>query len=100
MTKFKSHGLYIIRIKYWNASGSGNPPSLISALRKIAILGPKNVIFFTFFNLFSIEQTNFKFLKEALVTVWTLMSSYQNQIDESFSDKALSRSMFNDLAEM
>ena len=38
MTKFKSQALHIIRIKYWKASGSGNPPSLIHALRKIAIL--------------------------------------------------------------
>ena len=37
MTKFKSQALHIIRIKYWKASGSGNPPSLIPALRKIAI---------------------------------------------------------------
>ena len=37
MTKFKSHALHIIRIKYWKASGSGNSPSLIPALRKIAI---------------------------------------------------------------
>ena len=41
MTKFKSQALHIIRIKYWKASGSGNPPSLIPALRKIAILGLK-----------------------------------------------------------
>ena len=26
-TKSKSQGLYTIRIKYWNASGSGSPPS-------------------------------------------------------------------------
>ena len=33
-----NHKLYdIIRIKYWKASGSGKPPSLIPALRKIAI---------------------------------------------------------------
>ena len=38
MTKFKSQGLYIIRIKYWNVSGSGLPPSLISPLRNIGIL--------------------------------------------------------------
>ena len=38
MTKIKSQALHIIRIKYWKASGSGNPPSLIHALRKIAIL--------------------------------------------------------------
>ena len=38
MTKFKSQALHILRIKYWKASGSGNPPSLIAALRKIAIL--------------------------------------------------------------
>ena len=42
MTKFKSQGLHIIRIKYWKASGSDKPPSLIPALRKIAILGLKS----------------------------------------------------------
>ena len=40
-TKFKPQALHIIRIKYWNPSGSGKPPSLIPALRKIAILGLK-----------------------------------------------------------
>ena len=43
MTKFKSQALHIIGIKYWNASCSGNPPSLIPALQKIAILGLKSV---------------------------------------------------------
>ena len=38
MTKFKSQGLYIIRIKYWNASGSGSTPSLIPAHWNIGIL--------------------------------------------------------------
>ena len=38
MTKFKSQGLYIIRIKYWNASGSGSAPSLIPAHWNIGIL--------------------------------------------------------------
>ena len=38
MTKFKSQGLHIIRIKYWYASGSGSPPSLIPALWNIGIL--------------------------------------------------------------
>ena len=37
MTKFKSQSLYIIRIKYWNASRSGSPPSLISAYWNIGI---------------------------------------------------------------
>ena len=41
ITKFKSQALYIIKIKYWKASGSGNPPSFIPALRKIVILGLK-----------------------------------------------------------
>ena len=41
MTKIKSRALHIIRIKSWKASGSVNPPSLIPALRKIAILGLK-----------------------------------------------------------
>jgi hypothetical protein len=38
MTKFKSQGLYIIRIKYLNASGRGPPPSLIPTLWNIGIL--------------------------------------------------------------
>ena len=38
ITKFKSQGLYTIKIKYWNASGSGFPSSLIPALRNIGIL--------------------------------------------------------------
>ena len=38
LTKFKSQGLYTIKIKYWNASGSGFPPSLIPVLRNIGIL--------------------------------------------------------------
>ena len=41
ITKFKSQALYITKIKYWQASGCGNPPSIIPALRKIAILGLK-----------------------------------------------------------
>ena len=41
MTKFKSQGLYIITIKYWNASGSGLLPSLIPALWNIGILPHK-----------------------------------------------------------
>ena len=38
MTKFKSQGLYIIRIKYWNASGSGSNPSFIPTHWNIDIL--------------------------------------------------------------
>ena len=41
ITKFKSHGLYTIKIKYWNASGCGFPPSLIPALQNIGILHHK-----------------------------------------------------------
>ena len=41
ITKFKSQGLYFIRIKYWNASGSGFPPFLIPALQNIGILHHK-----------------------------------------------------------
>ena len=41
ITKFKSQGLYTIKIEYWNASGSGFPPSLIPALRNIGILHHK-----------------------------------------------------------
>ena len=44
MTKLKPHTLHTERIKYWNADGSGNPPSLILALlnillHKLATLG-------------------------------------------------------------
>ena len=38
ITNFKSQGLYTIRIKYWNASGSGPPPFLIPNLWNIGIL--------------------------------------------------------------
>ena len=38
MTEFKSQALHTTRIKYWKASGSGNPPSLIPALWKVGIL--------------------------------------------------------------
>ena len=37
ITKFESQALHIIAIKYWKASGSGNPPFLIPAFWKIAI---------------------------------------------------------------
>ena len=37
-TKVKSQCLYIIKIKYCNASGSGSPPWLIHTLRKLGIL--------------------------------------------------------------
>ena len=39
--EFKSQGLYTIKIKYWNASGSGFPPSLIPALQNIGVLHHK-----------------------------------------------------------
>ena len=48
ITKFKSQALHILKIKYWKASGSGNPPFFISALRKIAISGIKTK-FYVFF---------------------------------------------------
>ena len=48
MTKFKSQALHIIRIEYWKASGSGNPPSLIPTLRKIAISGLKTKFYLLF----------------------------------------------------
>ena len=41
MAKFRSQALNIIKIKYCNAGGSGNPPSLIPTLQKISILGLK-----------------------------------------------------------
>ena len=41
ITKFKSQVLYIIRIKYWNASGCGPLPSLIPTSWNIGILNYK-----------------------------------------------------------
>ena len=41
MTKFKSQDLYITRIKHWNYSGSGPPPSFIPTLWNIGILHHK-----------------------------------------------------------
>ena len=38
LPKFKSQGLYTVKIRYWNASGSGFPPSLIPTLGNIGIL--------------------------------------------------------------
>ena len=43
MTKFKSQALHIIRIKYHNTGGSGNPPSFIPVLCNIGILLHKQV---------------------------------------------------------
>jgi hypothetical protein len=49
MTKLESQALYIIKIKYCNAGGSGNPSFLIPALWNIGILlikrppGPNNL---------------------------------------------------------
>ena len=48
ITKFKSQALDIIRIKYWKACVSGNPPFLLTALRKIAILGLKMIFLILF----------------------------------------------------
>ena len=38
MTKFRLQALHIKRIKYWNAGGSGSPPSFNPALLNIVIL--------------------------------------------------------------
>ena len=38
ITRSKSQGLYIKKIKYWNASESGFPSSLISAILNKGIL--------------------------------------------------------------
>ena len=40
-SKFKSQGLYTIKIKYWNANGSGFNPSLIPTLQNIGNLHHK-----------------------------------------------------------
>ena len=46
--KFKSQALHVITIKYWKADGSGNPPSLIPALWKIAIYVIKTKLYVLF----------------------------------------------------
>ena len=38
LTKFKSQGLHIIRVKFLHASGSGSSPSFIPTLWNIGIL--------------------------------------------------------------
>ena len=48
MTRFKSQALNIIRIKYWKASGVGNPPILIHVLQKIAIYVLKTKFYILF----------------------------------------------------
>ena len=46
MTKFKSQAFHIIRIKYWKASGIGNPPSLNPVPQKILGLKMKFYVLF------------------------------------------------------
>ena len=70
MTKFKSQALHIRRNKYWNASGSGNPPSLIPVLRNIAILGLKTKFSILFARDF---KSTFYILK---IDVWNLCFSF------------------------
>ena len=49
ITKFKSQAFHIITIKYWKASGSGNPPSLPhSCPPENCHFRSKNEIFYTF----------------------------------------------------
>ena len=64
MTKFKSQALHVIKIKHWKASGSGNPPSLISALQKIAFLVLKTkvsiLVLDEIMGLFYNEENNFE----------------------------------------
>ena len=65
ITKFKSQGLYTIKIKYSNASGGGFLPSLIPALQNIGILHHKTAKLrkhmrqSVAFSMFSILDTNF-----------------------------------------
>ena len=41
ITNLKSQALHVIRMKYWKADESGNPPSFIRALWNIGILPDK-----------------------------------------------------------
>ena len=43
-TKFKSQALHVIRIKYWKAGGSDNPPSFNPTLLNIGILLHKHAL--------------------------------------------------------
>ena len=69
MTKFKSQALHTKRIKCWKASGSGNPPSLIPALQKIAILGLKTGLW-QWYNGISVHIMEISFL----IVCFNLMS--------------------------
>ena len=72
ITKFKSQGLYTIRIKFWNASGSGSPPSLIPSLCNIGILLHKQA---TWIKHFCPECTSLFFNSQVIIitqptTIW------------------------------
>jgi hypothetical protein len=69
MTKFKSQALHIIRIIYLKASGSGNPPSLIPALRKLAILGLKTKFSILFCTQLYLSKMVAKILLSNLYTI-------------------------------
>ena len=65
ITKFKSQGLYTIKLKYWNANGSGFPPSLIPALWNIDVLLHKQATWIKHFCPECIRQLNVKITVES-----------------------------------
>ena len=97
MTKFKSQALHIIRIKHWKASGSGNPPSLIPALQKIAILGLKTKFYILFCTRLYVNQFAYQGLsssklhclsnKSNLQTSWVVSSWPQKGFKSRFTPK-------------
>ena len=75
ITKFKSQGLYTIKIKYWNASGSGFPPSLIPALQNIGILHHKKA------NCLNI--CNRVYVVEWFCLIWAIYARFEKTIADS-----------------
>ena len=71
ITKFKSQDLYIIRIKYWNASWSGFPPSIIPALQNIGILLHKQATWIKHFCPDCIMYKNTWFTNFISVSFWS-----------------------------
>ena len=92
MTKFDSQGLHIIRIKYWNASRSGPPPFLISALWNRGIL----------LNEQATQNKHFcpECIKSAIPVCWCKLAySWQSKLQSpSIQDKLLTlHKSYNDL---
>ena len=73
MTEFKSQAFHTRRIKQLKVSGSGNPPSLIPALRNISIYVLKmkfSILFCTRLYVFFIQQSRLNSLQPLRSSQW------------------------------